>query len=185
MEDDSRTEPCSSVLFSLLKLQHMFFKTNLTAYLSSFEAYPASCPCSSLASLLSDTEHVTTSFLSCFSCVWLSAAPGYDEPPRMPASNFKGFLECQYHLGCFYPEMYCPQKGSCELEGTRWHFQNGLCSIGSQVPVNTNKEGCQSLTCNLKSLPVISKKWRQMMKHQYARICISVLLSKPENYGFM
>lgn len=100
----------------------LHFKTNLTAYSSSFETYPT--PVSSLLHLflpllpVSELVHLTSSSLTCFSCIWLSAAPGYDEPPLMPASNFKGFLECQYHLGRFSPKIPLLQKESCDLEDT-------------------------------------------------------------------
>ena len=103
------------------------FKTNLKAYPSGFETYPT--PVSSLLPLflpplpVSELVHLTSSSLTCFSCIWLSAAPGCDEPPLMPASNLKGFLECQYHLGCFSPKIPLLQKDSCGLEGTSGIFK--------------------------------------------------------------
>lgn len=114
------------------------FKTNLTAHHSSFKTYPSLFL---FYPIPSEPAHLTASSLTSFSCVWLSAAPGYDEPPLMPASNFKGFLECQYHLECFYPKIYVLQEDFYELEGTRWHFQNGLCSRVPQVLVSTSNEG--------------------------------------------
>lgn len=166
VENGVRTISCSLINFCLLKLQ-ITFKPKLTAHPSSSQ------PFMPLPSTPSSPNFISLHPLShLLPCIWLSAAPGHDEPPHIPVSNFKGFIECQKDFGTFFFSwMYLCLSWSPVVT-----FSKGSVWCRSSRPKEQLYRGVPwSFMCYFKSLPVVLVQSTQRMKPLYTKICISLL----------